>query len=169
MRMSLFSRTAYDEERKLIGFITNGVRYGIDIMRVMEIVNPCETVQVPAVPPFVVGVADHRGTIIPIINLRARFGLESGSSDRYTKWIFAKIENREIGLQVDRVTQVLRVTPDQKRDRRSLLNETVGEGEQWIKNVFADDSGLVFEIDLKAVIGEAAKLPDEDGMEREER
>ena len=169
MRMNLFSRTTHDEERKLIGFITNGVRYGIDIMRVMEIVNPGDTIQVPAVPHYVVGVADHRGTIIPIINLRARFGLENVSSDRYTKWILAKIDNREIGLLVDRVTQVLRVTPEQKRDRRSLLNETGGEGEQWIQNVFADDSGLVFEIDLSTVIGEAAELPDKDGMEREER
>ena len=169
MKISLFSRTTSDDERKLIGFITNGVRYGIDIMQVMEIVNPGETVEVPAVPIYVIGVTDHRGTIIPIINLRTRFGLEKVSYDKYAKWILAKNDSREIGLLVDRVTEVLRVTPEQKRDRRSLLNENGGEGEQWIQNVFAGDNGLVFELDLNAVVGESAVSYDNDEVELEER
>jgi purine-binding chemotaxis protein CheW len=145
-----------ETEHKLIGFIVGNVRYGIDIMRIREIVNPTEVVQIPSIESYVVGVTDHRSSVIPIVSLRERFGLKSKGLDNRTKWILVKVKNKEVGLQVDRVTQVIKVTNEQKRDRHSLMEDAE---KPWIGDVFSDENGLVFVIDLDPVIGQAAQLP----------
>ncbi|MCP4199574.1 MAG: hypothetical protein GY762_20710, partial [Proteobacteria bacterium] len=82
-----------EAEQKLIGFIVGDVRYGIDIMRIREIVNPSTVVQIPSIESYVVGVTEHRNAVIPIVSLRERFGLESKGLDTRTKWLLVKIEN----------------------------------------------------------------------------
>ena len=57
-------------------------------------------------PAAVAGVADHRGEIVPIIDLRVRFGLAPVSDPRKGKWILIEVEGRGVGLAVDRVTEV---------------------------------------------------------------
>jgi purine-binding chemotaxis protein CheW len=145
-----------EAEQKLIGFIVGDVRYGIDIMQIGEIVNPSEVVQIPSVESYVVGVTDHRNAVIPIVSLRERFGLEAKGLDARTKWILVKIENKELGLQVDRVTQVIKVTNEQRRDRNALMDDAE---KPWIEEVYADENGLVFVIDLDPIIRQAAQLP----------
>jgi purine-binding chemotaxis protein CheW len=138
------------------------VRYGIDIMRIREIVNPTDVVQIPSIESHVIGVTDHRSAVIPIVSLRERFGLDSKGLDNRTKWILVKVENKEIGLQVDRVTQVIKVTNEQRRDRNSLMDDAE---KPWIEEVFADDNGLVFVIDLDPVIGQATQLSESNNAE----
>ena len=155
------NRTSYlpaetEDEQKLIAFAVGDVRYGIDIMSIREIVNPTEVIQIPAIATYVVGVTDHRNSVIPIVSLRDRFGLGKKELDNRTKWILVKIDDKEIGLQVDRVTQVIKVSKDQRRDKNALMDDS---DKPWIADVFADENGLVFEIDLHSVIGKAAMLP----------
>ncbi|MCP4599630.1 MAG: purine-binding chemotaxis protein CheW [Proteobacteria bacterium] len=156
MRFDILSKSQFEEEHKMVGFVVGNVRYSVDIMRIREIVNPGDLVHIPAVPSHVVGVADHREVVVPIIDLRIRFGLEEIDSNRRAKWIVVKMETMDVGLQVDRVTQVLKVTDSQLRDRDSLLDDG---GAPWIKEVFSDENGLVFELDLEAVVGSVAELP----------
>jgi purine-binding chemotaxis protein CheW len=144
------------KERKMIGFFVGPVRYGIDIMTIREIINPGDLIEVPAVPPYVLGVADHRRAVIPIIDLRKRFGIQISGGDSRNKWILVKWDDKEVGLQVDRVTQVIKVTAAERRDRHAMLDNAE---EPWIKSVYADDSGLVFELDIATVIGREAALP----------
>ncbi len=145
-----------EAEQKLIGFIVGDVRYGIDIMRIREIVNPSTVVQIPSIESYVVGVTEHRNAVIPIVSLRERFGLESKGLDTRTKWLLVKIENKEIGLQVDQVTQVIKVTNEQRRQRNSLMDDAE---KPWIEDVYADGNGLVFVIDLDPIVRQAAQLP----------
>ncbi len=156
MRFGQFTQPPPDAEHKLVGFLVGDVRYGVDIMQVREIVNPGELVQVPAVPPYVVGVTDHREAVVPVVDLRLRFGLDGTDLTRRTKWIIAKAGVRDVGLQVDRVSQVLKMTLAQQRDRGSLVDDG---GTPWIRDVYADTDGLVFELDLDAVIAGVAELP----------
>jgi purine-binding chemotaxis protein CheW len=156
MRADLQSIALGETERKLVGFLVDDVRYGIDIMRVREIVNPSRLVQVPYMPPYVVGVADHREAVVPVVDLRVRFGLEAKGLDHRVKWIISRTDIKEVGVQVDRVTQVLKVNQSQFRERHSLMD---AKRTPWIKDVFADDSGLIFELDLEVVLGD---LPDFD-------
>ena len=57
----------------------------------------------PHAPSAVAGVADHRGEVVPILDLRVRFGLPRLSDPRRAKWILIEVENRTFGLAVDRV------------------------------------------------------------------
>jgi purine-binding chemotaxis protein CheW len=115
----LAQRNRPDPQKNLVGFIVGGVRYAIDIGRVREIVNPLEVTPMPHTPPEIAGVADHRGEVIPIIDLRVRFGLPPVEMTRSTKWILISVGEHTLGLVVDGVTEVfgtggedLRPTPN---------------------------------------------------------
>ena len=164
MNLNLNSKTPHEIEYKMVGFAVGDVRYGIDIMQIREIMNPAEFVNMPAMPPYVLGVADHREMVVPIIDLRTRFGLESAELTRRSKWVVIRLGDRDIGLQVDYVTQVLKVTPEHHRDRRAILNDG---NEIWIKDVYSDEQGLVFELDLETVVTCQVSSADLDNKNRE--
>src|ERR1700760_1011361 len=100
------SRHRTDSHKNLVGFVVGEVHYAIDISRVREIVNPLEITHLPHMPYEVAGVADHRGDVVPVIDLRARFGLPAIEPTRQTKWILVDIGDRTLGLMVDGVTEV---------------------------------------------------------------
>ncbi|MDJ0763392.1 MAG: chemotaxis protein CheW [Myxococcota bacterium] len=152
----LQKRSQFEEAYKLVGFALGSVRYGIDIMRIREIVHPIPYVEVPAGPPHMIGVTDHRETVVPVVDLRLRFGLPAAAADmRRTKWIIVKVGGRDVALVVDQVTQVLKMTPAERRDQGALLTE---KQTPWVRNVYADQEGLVFELDLDEVVGGHAEL-----------
>jgi purine-binding chemotaxis protein CheW len=113
------SRIRTDAQKNLVGFTVGGVDYAVEIVKVREIVNPLEITSLPHTPSEVAGVADHRGEVVPIIDLRVRFGLPPRESDRATKWILIVTRDHLVGLIVDAVTEVfgasggeIRATPD---------------------------------------------------------
>jgi purine-binding chemotaxis protein CheW len=123
------SRNRADPKKNLVGFIVGGVAYAVDIARVREIVNPLPITPLPHTPPDVVGVTDHRGEVVPLIDLRVRFGLPPESSGRGTKWILLNAGGeRSVGMIVDAVTEVfgtgdgIRPTPEVggNRDLRGI-------------------------------------------------
>src|SRR5262249_27867011 len=91
------------------------VHYAVDIARVREIVNPLELTALPHMPHDVAGVADHRGEVVPVIDLRARFGLDRRENDRGTKWVLIVIAEHVVGLVVDAVTEVFGARTDEIR------------------------------------------------------
>jgi purine-binding chemotaxis protein CheW len=126
-----------DPQKSLVGFIVGEVCYAIDISVVREIVNPLSVTPLPHTPPEVAGVADHRGEVVPVIDLRVRFGLEPALPSRSTKWILVDGGTSPIGLIVDAVTEVfgtggseLRPTPEVGglRDTRGFAGVTSHNG-----------------------------------------
>jgi purine-binding chemotaxis protein CheW len=103
-------RNRPDPQRSLVGFVVGQVHYAIEIARVREIVNPLPITELPHTPPEVAGVADHRGAVVPVILLRTRFGLVEAEPSRSTKWILVDAGTHLVGLVVDAVTEVFRVT-----------------------------------------------------------
>jgi purine-binding chemotaxis protein CheW len=71
-----------------------------------------EITKVPRAPEFVEGVINLRGKVIPIIDLRKRFGLESREHDKHTRIIVIEISNMIVGFVVDSVSEVLRIPAD---------------------------------------------------------
>src|SRR4051812_16231935 len=102
----LMQRHRADPQKSLVGFIVGNVHYAIDIGRVREIVNPLSLTKLPHTPGEVAGVADHRGEVDPVIDLRVRFGLAATKAGRGTKWILVETGDCAIGLVVDAVTEV---------------------------------------------------------------
>ena len=69
-RRNSSSRHHNDQAKNLVSFLVGDVRYAVEIARVREIVNPLATVQLPHAPAEVVGVADHRGDVLPVVRCK---------------------------------------------------------------------------------------------------
>ena len=83
--------------------------FAIDILGVQEIIRMVELTPVPNAPHFVEGVINLRGKVIPIIDLRSRFGLPSAERTKDTRIIVVEISNTVLGFIVDSVEEVLRL------------------------------------------------------------
>lgn len=92
--------------RKLVVFELADELYGLDIFYVREIVKDTPVTRIPRTPDFVEGVVNLRGKIIPVIDLKKRFGFEKGEKTQETRIIIADISGQEVGLIVDSVKEV---------------------------------------------------------------
>ena len=101
------------ETTQIVSFRVANEEYGVDIMRVQEIILPGEITQMPEVPDFIRGLINLRGHVIPIVDLRKRFGLPINQHDEHTRIIVVNVENKTIGMVVDAVNEVLRINQEQ--------------------------------------------------------
>ena len=98
-----------DELIQLVTFSIGVEEFGVDILKVQEIIRTMEITKVPRAQDFVEGVINLRGKVIPIIDLRRRFGLSSKEYDKHTRIIVIEINNMIVGFVVDSVSEVLRI------------------------------------------------------------
>ena len=113
-----------DDNDQVLSFILGQEEYGVDILRVQEIKGWEHTTPIPNTPKYVMGVINLRGAVVPIIDLRIRFGLEEMTYDDTTVVIIVRAEDavgtqKIIGLVVDGVSDVytiqekeLQIAPD---------------------------------------------------------
>ncbi|MBG0776442.1 MAG: chemotaxis protein CheW [Desulfovibrionaceae bacterium] len=97
------------ELQQLVTFSIGDEEFGVDILKVQEIIRTMEITKVPRAPEFVEGVINLRGKVIPIIDLRMRFGLTTREHDKHTRIIVIEINNMIVGFVVDSVSEVLRI------------------------------------------------------------
>ena len=100
--------------------------FGLDILRVQEIIRIQGLTRVPNSPVFVAGVINLRGRVIPIIALRKRFGLPDQAHDKETRIVVLEVQNMVLGFIVDSVSEVLRIPADTVEAPPRLGND-VGE------------------------------------------
>ncbi|NMB11045.1 MAG: purine-binding chemotaxis protein CheW [Firmicutes bacterium] len=101
-----------DQERQLVIFRLYGEEFGVEITKVREIVKPREITRLPNVVDFVEGVTNLRGEVIPIIDLKKRFGVEATDMTDDSRIIIVDISDNRVGLIVDDVTEVLRISDE---------------------------------------------------------
>jgi purine-binding chemotaxis protein CheW len=99
--------------RQFVGFRLDGEDYAIAITKIREIILMKPITRLPHVPESIEGLINLRGTVIPIINLRKRFGLPARPLDDETRTIVVTVHDKTVGCIVDEVTQVMRITADQ--------------------------------------------------------
>jgi purine-binding chemotaxis protein CheW len=98
-----------DELLQLVTFEVGSEEFAIPILSVQEINRMMEITRVPQSPPFVEGVINLRGKIIPVVDLRQRFGMERVERNGDSRIIVVEVKGRVIGFTVDRVNEVLRI------------------------------------------------------------
>ena len=98
---------------QLVGFRLDNEDYAIAIMKIQEIILMKPITRIPQVPDFIEGLINLRGSVIPIVNLRKRFGLAPRELDDETRTIVVNIHDKTVGCVVDAVTQVMRINRDQ--------------------------------------------------------
>ncbi|CAN5365098.1 chemotaxis protein CheW [soil metagenome] len=100
---------------EFLTFRLGGEEYGIDILRVQEIRGYENPTRIANAPAFIKGVINLRGTIVPIVDMRLKFGVGEATYDTFTVVIIMNIANRVVGMVVDSVSDVLTLTPQQIR------------------------------------------------------
>jgi purine-binding chemotaxis protein CheW len=96
-------------EDQVVVFRLGNEVYGVDIAVVREIIRMQPVTKVPGAPAFVEGVINLRGKVIPVIDLRKRFGLSASEYTKHSRISVVEIDQRAIGLIVDAVAEVLRI------------------------------------------------------------
>jgi purine-binding chemotaxis protein CheW len=94
---------------QLVTFSIGDEEFGVDILKVQEIIRTMDITKVPRAPEFVEGVINLRGKVIPIIDLRKRFGITAREHDKHTRIIVIEINSMIVGFVVDSVSEVLRI------------------------------------------------------------
>lgn len=96
-------------ELQLVVFKLADEEYGVEIIQVQEIIRIMETTRVPKAPNFIKGVINLRGNVIPVIDLKKRFGLDESLVDDQTRIIVVEVQDYTVGMIVDCVSEVLRL------------------------------------------------------------
>ncbi len=97
------------DSNQFLTFTLGEEEYGIDILKVQEIKGYSAITRIPRAPSYLKGVMNLRGTIVPIVDLRIKFGLEPAAYDQFTVIIVVVVQGRAMGLIVDTVSDVLNI------------------------------------------------------------
>lgn len=101
-------RTTYsDEDRQYLTFNLADEYYGVDILKVQEIKGYTSVTRIPNTPAYLKGVLNLRGTIVPIVDLRMKFGMGTTEPTAFTVMVVVNVRNRIMGFMVDAVSDVL--------------------------------------------------------------
>ena len=97
------------DQQQYLTFKLGQEEYGIEILRVQEIKGYSAITPIPNMPPHIKGVMNLRGTVVPVVDLRVKFGMARAEYDRFTVVIVVTVGTRVVGLVVDAVSDVLTV------------------------------------------------------------
>lgn len=144
-------------ESQLVIFELAGEHYGMRIDTVESIVKLQDITKVPHAPDFVEGVTNMRGTVLPVIDLRKRFGLTRQEATKDSRIIVVEVNQTKVGMTVDAVTEVLRVQ-DENVAPPSPLVTTIDSA--FIIGIAKVGERLIILLDLARVLtsGEQKKL-----------
>ncbi len=133
---------------QLVSFHLEGEEYGLDILRVQEIIRVQQLTRVPNSPDFVEGVINLRGTVIPVVSLRKRFGLSQGPGDERSRIVVVEVNGNVLGFLVDSVSEVLRI-PAETVEAPLRLTKVERE---YVSGVGKLDDRLLILLDLNCLM-----------------
>jgi len=146
------------ELMQLVAFGVADGDYAVDIMRIKEIINPVTVTPMPKAPPFIEGVIELRGAILPLIDVRRRFDLPSQTPTRATKFLIVSVDIGEqraiVALVVDRVSEPLRVPRAEIKPAPRL---SVSE-RAFFTGVVGHHGKMLMVLDVDALLSSAEKL-----------
>jgi len=98
-----------DDVVQLVGFVIGDEEYAVPILSIQEIIKPFPWTRVPQVPKYVLGVFNLRGSVIPLIDLRLKFGLPPKKQSDDTRFIVMRDGDDVAGFVIDRLTMAIRI------------------------------------------------------------
>jgi purine-binding chemotaxis protein CheW len=139
---------------QLVTFRLGKEEYSLDILKVQEIIRHMELTRVPKSPDFVEGVINLRGKVIPVLDLRKRFGLPVDEKTNETRIIVVDVDSRTVGLKVDAVSEVLRLPSDTVEPPPAMVT---GIESDYIKGVGKLDGRLLILLDVARILTKSEK------------
>ncbi len=135
---------------QLVTFTLGNEEYAVDILKVQEINRMKEITRVPNSPFYVEGVINLRGKVIPVVNLRKKFGLAERESDEQSRIMIMDIQGITMGLVVDSVSEVLRVPSDIVEPTPPMASNISTE---FIKGIAKLEDRLIILLDMDRLLG----------------
>ena len=139
------------DSMQLISFMLGEETYGIEITKIREIIRMGQITQVPETPRYIKGLINLRSTVIPVIDLRARFGLPEGELTDDSRIMVLNVGDRTIGIVVDAVSEVLRVSGDQISEAPPTVASL---GNEYMTGLVRLEEQLLILLDVDKLFGE---------------
>jgi purine-binding chemotaxis protein CheW len=139
------------DEKQLVVFNLAAEAYGVDIGAVREIIRMQQITKVPRTPEFVEGVINLRGKVIPVIDLRKRFAMEVGEQSKENRIVVVDIGGQDIGVIVDAVNEVLRISGDSVEPPASVITTA---DSVYLLGIAKLEERLIILLDLQKVLSE---------------
>jgi len=136
-------------EQQLVIFELENEAYGINIAVVESIIKMQAITQLPQTPAYVKGVTNLRGSVLPVIDLRTRFALPVAEDTRQTRIIIVTMGKVKVGMVVDGVTEVLRVSDESIEPLPPMVNTVNAD---FLKGIVRLDIRLIILLELSKVL-----------------
>jgi purine-binding chemotaxis protein CheW len=136
---------------QLVSFQLGQEEYGVEITKVQEIILMGEITRVPQTPPYIKGLINLRSTVIPIVDLRLRFGLPEQPPTDETRIMVVNVRGKTVGIIVDAVNEVLRISRDQIAPPPTTV---AGAGREYLTGLVRLNKGLLILLDIDKLLHE---------------
>lgn len=150
---------------RYLTFFVDDEQYGVDISRIKEIIAPINITHIPKTPPYVKGVINLRGSIIPVVDVRLKFGMDEKEMDMETAIIIYEVNNVSIGFIVDNVEDVLSI------DSKNISDSPrfgAGIDTSFIDSVAEVENDVIMLLNLEKIF-EADELLEISKLEKEDK
>jgi purine-binding chemotaxis protein CheW len=148
----LCSEKLTEERMQLVSFILNNEEYGVEVLKVREIIRMPSITRVPNTPNYVEGVINLRGKVIPIISLRKRFCLEGAQNDSSTRIMVMDMSNELTGFIVDSVAEVIRIATGEIQQAPAVVARSVNQ--ECLSGVINREDRLLVLLDLERLFSQ---------------
>lgn len=139
-----------EEIRPFLAFNIESEEFGVDVMNIMSVTNITAITRVPRAPKFIQGVINLRGRILPVINLRKRFGFKLKKTDENSRIIIAEVEGEAVGMIADSVSEVLRIPLSDIEPIPGMIK--TGVSKEYLQSIAKIDNRLIIILNLIKVL-----------------
>ncbi len=136
-------------EIQLVVFDLASEFYGVDIGDVREIIRMQTVTRVPGAPPYVEGIINLRGQVIPVVDLRKRLELVVGEQTNESRIVWVTINEQDVGVIVDAVTEVLRIPISSIEPPSSMVSSVDSD---YLRGIAKLESRLIILLDMTKVL-----------------
>jgi purine-binding chemotaxis protein CheW len=140
---------ASDHLIQLVSFNLDKEEYGVDVLKVREIIRLPSITRVPNTPHYVEGVINLRGKVIPIMSMRRKFGLGEADYDKSTRIMVMEVDGELMGFIVDAVSEVIRVSQNEIQPPPPVV--TSGIDQECMAGVINQPERLLILLDLEKI------------------
>ncbi|WP_022669907.1 chemotaxis protein CheW [Hippea alviniae] len=149
-----------DEYEQVVGFILNKELYGIDILDVEEIIKPVDYTYVPNTRPYVMGVINLRGKVIPVVDLRVKFGFVAKPITEQTRIVIINHDEFNVGFLVDKIEKVYYV---EKKNIEPTPPNIPANIEKYVKGVGKMPKKIITLLNIEELLKEGGSLYSKSG------
>jgi purine-binding chemotaxis protein CheW len=140
-----------------VTFTLEGEEYGVEVLKVQEIIGYQGFTRVPSVPSFVKGVINLRGLVVPVVDLRLKFSMDEKTYDKFTVILIMEVNGRTIGAIVDTVSDVLTLNDEEVQETPDFSS---GISVDFISGMGRHGDKFIIMLDIEKVldVGDLALL-----------